>query len=229
MPDRKKDTKALRLRNSILIFVVVVVILVLGYGTLYSTGVTEGEYLAGEHYRVIENAPALRPGEPLEVTEYFSYGCVHCKNFDPLVEEWQASLPQGVIFARSPIAFSPTWTLLAQAYFTMAQLGILEQNHRRFFTAIHDRGMQFLSAEQIADFVDGNGVSKEEFLQAFNSPEVRRALREADAAQRNIQITSVPTLVVADRYVINMDSGRKVALEIANQLIAEELKNSSAN
>jgi protein dithiol oxidoreductase (disulfide-forming) len=227
MPDKKKDTKALRLRNSILIFVVVVVMLVLGYGTLYSTGVTEGEYLAGEHYRVIDSAPARRPGEALTVDEYFSYGCVHCKNFDPLIEEWRESLPEGVTFSRSPIAFSPTWTLLAQTYFTLEYLDILEQNHTRFFNAIHDRGIQFLSAEQVADFVDGRGASREEFLQAFNSPEVRRALREADAAQRRIQINSVPTLVVADKYVINMDNGRKVALEIANQLIAEELNGSS--
>jgi hypothetical protein len=33
----------------------------------------------------------------------------------------------------------------------------------------------------------------------------------------------VPTLVVADRYVIGMDTGRKRALEIADQLIAREL------
>ena len=39
----KKDTKVIRTRNTILIFVVVVVIAVLGYGTIYSTGVTAGE------------------------------------------------------------------------------------------------------------------------------------------------------------------------------------------
>jgi len=227
MPNKKKDTKAQRVRNSILIFVGVVVILVLGYGTLYSTGVTEGEFVAGEHYRVLEDARPTRPGEPLEVTEFFSYGCIHCRNFDPLIDQWLPTLPEGVTFKRTPVAFSPTWTLLAQTYLTLEYLNVLEQNHTRLFTQIHDRGIQFLSVEQIADFIDGNGVSKEEFLRAFNSPEVRRAVREADIAQRNIQITSVPTLVVADRYVINMDNGRKVALEIADQLINEELNGSN--
>jgi thiol:disulfide interchange protein DsbA len=218
----KKDTKVIRTRNTILIFVVVVVVAVLGYGTFYSTGITQGEFLEGEHYRVVDAAERRRPGADITVTEFFSYGCVHCKNFDPMVEEWKASLPEGVTFSRSPVAFSPVWTLLAQAYLTFDYLDIMDQNHTRLFNRIHDRATQFLSAEQIADFVDGNGASKEEFLRAFNSPEVRRQLREADAAQRRIQINSVPTLVVADRYVINMDNGRKVALEIAEYLIARE-------
>jgi len=217
-----KGTSVLRTRNSILIFVVVVVILVLGYGTLYSTGITQGEFLEGEHYRVVDTSERRRPGEPIAVTEFFSYGCVHCKNFDPMIDEWLETLPEDVSFTRSPVAFSPVWTLLAQTYLTLDYLDIMDQNHTRLFRRIHDRATQFLSAEQIADFVDGNGASKEEFLRAFNSPEVRRRLREADAAQRSIQINSVPTLVVADRYVINMDNGRKVALEIADYLIARE-------
>jgi thiol:disulfide interchange protein DsbA len=218
----KKGTSVLRTRNSILIFVVVVVMFILGYGTIYSTGVTQGEFLEGEHYRVVNSAERRRPGEPIAVTEFFSYGCVHCKNFDPMLAEWLVTVPEGVSFRRSPVAFSPVWTLLAQTYLSLDYLNILEQNHTRLFRRIHDRATQFLSAEQIADFVDGNGASKEEFLRAFNSPEVRRRLREADAAQRSIQINSVPTLVVADRYVINMDNGRKIALEIADYLIARE-------
>lgn len=218
----KKDTKVIRTRNTILIFVVVVVIAVLGYGTIYSTGVTSGEFVEGEHYRVLNDGERRRPGSDIVVTEFFSYGCVHCKNFDPMVDEWKADLPDGVSFERSPVAFSPVWTMLAQAYLTFDYMDILDQNHTRLFNRIHDRATQFLSAEQLADFVDGNGASKEEFLKAFNSPEVRRLLREADVAQRRIQINSVPTLVVADRYVINMDNGRKMALEIADFLIARE-------
>jgi thiol:disulfide interchange protein DsbA len=202
--------------------VAVVIVLVIGYGMLYSTGVTTGEFRQGEHYRVLENAQRHRAGAPVEVREFFSYGCIHCRNFDPLIEEWRETLPDGVEFTRTPVAFSPAWTLLAQAYLTLDYLGILEQNHSRLFSQIHDRQIQFLSADQLADFVDGHGTTREEFLRAFNSPEVRRKLREADMAQRSMQISSVPTLVVDDRYVVNMDSGRKTALEIVDYLIGLE-------
>ena len=201
-----------------------------GYGTLYSTGATQGQFVQGEHYRVLENVEERRrAGEPIAVREFFSYGCVHCRNFDPLIEEWLVTAGDGVDFARSPIAFSPVWSLLAQTYLTFEYLDILEQNHNRMFRAIHDRQVQFLSADQIADFVDGNGVSKEEFLRAFNSPTVRRALSEADAAGRAAQISSVPTLLVAGKFVVNMDHGRAVALEIADHLIAQEQAGGAAD
>jgi predicted DsbA family dithiol-disulfide isomerase len=75
----------------------------------------------------------------------------------------------------------------------------------------------------MADFIDGHGASRQQFLDAFNSQEVRRALRDADVEQRALVINTVPTLVVADRYVVNMDFGRKLALDIMDFLIAKEL------
>ncbi len=210
------------MRNTILIFIVVVIMLILGYGTLYSTGVTQGEFQAGVHYRELENPERRRPGAPIEVREFFSYACIHCKNFDPKLDEWAAGLPEGVALERTPVAFSPAWSLLAQAYLTLDYLDALDPNHARIFRQIHDRQTQFLSTAQLADFVDGHGVSSAEFLRAFDSPAVRRALGEADAAQRTFGITSVPTLTVAGKYTVSMDHGTKVALEIVDHLVARE-------
>lgn len=220
----RTDRKVVRTRNTIIAFVALVAFLVIGYGTVYTTGVTQGEYLAGEHYRVIDDPPRRRAGEPILVQEFFSYGCVHCRNFDPLLDDWREDMPEGADFARSPAAFSPIWQLLAQTYYALDSLDALEANHLRLFRAIHDNGRQFLSADMIADYIDGNGASKEEFLRAFDSPEVRRHMREAEARQTRFVITSVPTLVVGDKYVVNMDVGRKASLDVVDHLIALELE-----
>ncbi len=162
------------------------------------------------------------------VREYFSYGCIHCRNFEPLLDEWRATMPEGSTFERSPVAFSPDWQLLAQTYFTLKRLNALEQNHMRLFRAIHDNGRQFATPDTMADFVDGNGTTRDEFLRMFNSPDVRRDLRDADAIQRNIVISSVPTLVVADEYVVNMDVGRKQALDVVDHLLTQQLQGPAA-
>ena len=52
---------------------------------------------------------------------------------------------------------------------------------------------------------------------------MRRATRDVERRQREVNIASVPTLVVAEKYMVNMDSGRKTALEIADHLIALEI------
>lgn len=211
-----------RIRNGILIALAVIVGGVVSYGLLYSTGTTDklvGDAVEeGTHYTLIADVPPRRPGTPVEVTEYFSYGCIHCKNFDPLVDEFAATLPEGIRVKRVPVAFSPAWALLAQAYLALEATEALEANHERLFRAIHDSKRQFHSAEMVADFVDGKGVSREEFLTAFNSPAVRRALGANDAAMRKAQISSVPTVVVDDRYKVSSSIGRKRSLEVALHL-----------
>lgn len=219
----KTNAKVTRARTTILAFVVVVAVLITGYGTLYSTGITEGEFVEGEHYQLVDNPTRRRPGEDIKVTEFFSYGCIHCRNFDPMLDDWQKTIPEGVGFSRSPVAFSPAWELLGQAYLTLEISNILEQNHSRIFKAIHTNGRQFLSKDMIANFIDGHGIDKDAFLRTFNSPQVRRALQRADENQRQFNIASVPTLIVAGKYLVNMDNGRKTALKVADHLIALEL------
>lgn len=214
----------MRVRNGIIAFVVAVVVLIIGYGFVYTTGIAEGEYREGTHYHLIEDARGRRPGAPILVREFFSYGCVHCRNFDPLVESWKSRLPEGVEFERTPVAFSPVWALLAQTYLALEATDALEQNHERLFRAIHDQGRQFLSPQMVADFVDGHGVSREEFLRAFESPAVRMRAQQAERAQREMQVSGVPTLVVNEKYRIGMEVGRQTALAVADYLIARELE-----
>lgn len=221
-PASRKQRQVIRTRNTIIGVVVAIVVVVIGYGTLYSTGVTEGDFQAGTHYDVIDGAKGRRPGAPIQVREFFSYGCIHCRNFDPLIEDWQASLPDDVEFTRTPAAFSPVWALLAQTYFTLDELDALPQNHERLFRAIHDNGRQFLSADMVADYVDGYGVTREAFLRTFDSPAVRSRVRQAERDQRALGIASVPTLVVDDKYRIGMEVGRKTALDVVDHIIAME-------
>ena len=219
---KKKSNNVPLIRGLIIGAVVVLGVAVIGYGLLYSSGVTQGEFVAGEHYQVLENPPRRHPDANPEVTEFFSYGCVHCKNFDPLINEWLITKPDNVNFARVPVAFSPQWLILAQTYYALEELNILEQNHERIFRRIHNTRNMFGSAEEAADYIDGNGATAAEFLAAFNGAEVRRKLREADAAQRRVGIAAVPTLVVNGKYSISMDVGRKVALEVVDHLIAAD-------
>ena len=211
-----------RIRTAIVGGALVLAAVVFGIGVWYTTGSTGG-IAEGTHYQVIEDAPPRKPGTPLLVQEVFSYACIHCRNFDPMIESWQAQLPEGVRFERLPATFSPAWTILAQTYFTLEELGIRARNHDRLFKAIHDTGRQFVSIEAVAAFVDGFGASEAEFLAAARGPAVTTRLRQAERTLRSIGITGVPMLIVDGRYLIGMNEGRKAALDTADHLIAQTL------
>lgn len=209
-----------RVRNGIIGFAAGVVVVVLGYGLFYSASIPDAdEFVAGDHYRLIENPERRRPGSPIVVTEFFSYGCSHCRNFEPLLNAWLRDLPEDVRFERSPAGFNAAWSMLARAYLVLEQAGALEANHERIFRAIHDNGRQFRSVDEIADFVAGRGVERQAFLDAYNSPEMRRKQAKQDARQRRLTIVSTPTMVVAGRYAVSTAAGRQQVLRTVDHLI----------
>lgn len=187
-----------------------------------------GNVDSGQHY--VELPGLERPRvEEVVVTEYFSYGCVHCRNFDPQIEEWQEDLPEGVRFERVPVAFSPAWRALSAAYYAAEELDILERNHARLFDAIHRTQLNLQTADALAQFFDGHGTDAEAFRRAMNSPSVRRALAEADRRTRGDQVQAVPTLVVDGRYRISGgELSRRQVLAVADELVAREIEARSA-
>lgn len=197
----------------------VITALGLWYGTGGGAG---GELVEGTHYRLIEDAPPRAVGAPIVVQEVFSYACVHCRNFDPLIEEWQANQTDDVRFERIPAAFSPAWAVLAQAYHALDTLGIRDRLHGRLFAAIHDTGRQFVNIEEVAEFVDGFGTTSDAFLTAARGPAVAQRMRQNERTLATLGITGVPTLIVAGRYLVGMNEGRKTALDTVDQLIARE-------
>lgn len=233
---RHKRNPVNTVRNLIIGIVAGVALVVAGYGIFYSAGGSiTSEFVEGEHFtrtdndKGIDDAAPADPGATIVVTEFFSYYCVHCKNFDPFVEEWRENLPDGVRFERSPVAFSPVWELLGQTYYVLEEKNALEQNHARLFRAIHDNGKQFLSVDALADFIDGHGVSRDEFIRAFNSPTVRRKMNAANRRARDLAIRAVPTLVVGDQYVVETAKvGRRNAFEVVEFLI-EKIRTGDAD
>jgi thiol:disulfide interchange protein DsbA len=219
----RPDKRLITVRRGIIAFVVLTVVIVGGYGLFRSTAIdVSGEFVEGTHYKVIDGAPPVPISGPIRVTEFFSYGCIHCRNFDPMVNDWLRGAPKDVAFERNPVVFSPAWELLAQAYYALQATNALAENHDRIFKAIHDNGKQFLNAEMVADFVNGHGVTRDAFLAALDSPATQRAVAEASRHERASRINSVPSLTVADHYAINMDSvPRKKAFDVVDFLIAK--------
>jgi len=212
-----------RLKYASVAFVVLLGVGVIGYGVYYATATRSTDvFVEGSDYTVLDNPPPKSAGGLVVVREYFSYYCPHCRSFDPIVEQWRSATHDGVRFERSPVAYSPLWSTIAHAFYALANVGALTENHERLFRAIHEGNQQFPTPESIADFVDGHGVAREAFLAAYRSADVIKATNEADARARADRINSVPSLTVGDRYRVNLDSvPRTEAFKVVDFLVAK--------
>jgi len=155
----------------------------------------------GTDYRRIEPPqPSASPGK-IEVIEFFSYMCPHCKEFYPLVSTWAAKLPRNVAFRRVPVGFNrPAWTNLARAYYALQVSGDLDKLDGALFHAIHDEHLQLLDEQSLADWVGKNGGHEEQFAAAYASFGVNNQTVQADQLAEKYGIEAVPTLAVNGEY-----------------------------
>jgi thiol:disulfide interchange protein DsbA len=205
--------------------IAVVVIGVLVYLTtlVLSESSTAG-FVEGEHYTLIDDPRRIR-GDKIEVMEFFSYGCIHCYNFDDEIEAWAAERQDTVNFKQTPAVANELWRNFGRAYYTMETLGILEDGHTLMFKQVHDARRNLQTAEDIADVLAINGVTEETFISTFEDRDTEQKLVRADQMARRYKVATVPSLVVHGKYHVRVNGsiGFSRMLDVAEFLVQKEL------
>jgi thiol:disulfide interchange protein DsbA len=192
---------------------------------LISSTLLGAQYEEGVHYQVLDpQAPLSTSGEGIEVSEYFSYGCGHCFQFDPVLNAWLDKQPEDVNFDRTPAVWNDYYGNLAQTYYTLKAMDLLESLHVAVFEAIHIQRKNLSKPGVMADFLEEAGVDPEAFAKVFNSFGVRMSLQQADARGRAYRASGVPTLIVNGKYRIETRGAGSVQemLKVAEFLIQLE-------
>ena len=103
MAKKGKADKVETTRNAIFAVIIAIGAAMVLAGIYFSSGLAlNATPEDGDDYALIEDSDRIRVGDPITVYEFFSYGCVHCRNFDPILEEWLETAPDDVDFARKP-------------------------------------------------------------------------------------------------------------------------------
>lgn len=178
----------------------------------------------GTHYVELEVPLKLRDTGKIQVAEYFSYGCPHCYQFEPLIAAWHEDLSSDVAFSRTPAVWNRDYQVYAQTYVTLESLGLLDEVHVAIFNAIHNQRLRLNTPALMAEFLANFGVDPQDFAKAYNSFGIRAALQQKDSAGRAYRATGVPALVVNGRYRIegSMAGSNANMLRIADFLIKKE-------
>jgi thiol:disulfide interchange protein DsbA len=183
-------------------------------------------FVEGVDYQLIE--PAVPTSDPAKVvvTEIFWYGCPHCFRFEPFVEKWAESIPDGVVFEQVPSAINAAWTVHARAYYAFKMMGVQEQLHKKLFNAIHVQRQRLNSLDSIAEFVAEQGLDEKEFRKQYASFPVETLIRKGKQKELHYGLEGVPTVIVNGKYRTSgvMAGNFSRLLQIIDFLVAEELK-----
>lgn len=193
-----------------------------------STGAgAQEQYQEGVHYDLIE--PSIHTGisDRVVVTEFFSYGCGHCYNFEPLLESFESRLPEGLVVQRTPVIWNnnPGMKLLARTYYAVEVLDVFEPVHGAVFNTIHRQRKRLSSPDAVRAVFVENGVEAKDFDRAFSSFGIDSMVRQAAARTEGARVQGTPSLMVNGKYRIDTGQAGSQAnmLKIAAFLADKEL------
>ena len=172
-----------------------------------STAPKEWKFSEGKHYfRLVPTQPTVGGADKIEVAEIFWYGCSHCYNFEPEINSWSERVPANARFVRIPAVWNALARLHGQLYYTeevLARNGKLADAkafHAAVFNEYHRKNNRLTTQDAIQNLFVRHGVSKDDFLNVWNSFEVNQKIRVADDLVKRYNVDGVPAVVVNGKY-----------------------------
>ncbi len=200
------------------------------------------EWTEGKHY--FEIKPAQRPPDApagvIEVTEVFSYACIHCNRATPLMDKIKKSLPSNARLGYLPASFNSaeSWPMFQRVYYTAAALGVLPKMHDAVYSAVWSSnelavmdadGRRLKSPQPTLEdaakfFAKRAGIKPEQFLATAKSFAVEANCRRADQLVKHYRVDGTPSLVVNGHYRVNMQGVKSESdlIALLNWLVAKE-------
>ncbi|MEL0082260.1 MAG: thiol:disulfide interchange protein DsbA/DsbL [Gammaproteobacteria bacterium] len=179
---------------------------------------------SAERYQTLANPQPTSVSDKVEVVEMFWYGCHHCYNLEPVIQEWLKTKPDYIEYVRVPAIFRDNWVPLARAWYLIDALELGDRVHMNLFKALHVKKLNMNNLGLLRSFFVNEGVSEEQFDQVYNSFSVDSAVRNAANLTRDYKITGVPAIIVNGRYMTSatLTGGHEELIREVNSLAAKE-------
>ncbi|WP_392563602.1 thiol:disulfide interchange protein DsbA/DsbL [Orbus wheelerorum] len=157
----------------------------------------------------IEAAPTKEA--PIEVVEFFSYGCPYCYMLEPQINSWLAQKPDNVIFTRIAIPRKGKWVEYARLFYALGMISKQEQERITplIYNAIHEQKLNFNDADEIFDWAESNNIDKALLKQFYNSKDVTEKLEQAVILAHSYHLKYVPSIYINGKYQLLINSSNQ--------------------
>ncbi len=173
--------------------------LALGLMAASFTAGAQEQLAEGKDFLRLKQPQAVESGAKIEVIEFFSYGCPHCKDLEEYLGPWTKKVPADVSFKRVPVVFQPAWVNLGKIYYTLEGLG-REDLSAKVFASLHGAGVKFHEEKVFFDWAASNGLDAKKVQEMWGSFAVNSKMNRAKTLAGNYQVDSVPMLFIDGKF-----------------------------
>jgi protein dithiol oxidoreductase (disulfide-forming) len=166
--------------------------------------------------------PVLTPNDgTIEVLEFFSYGCIHCANLEPALEEWKKKLPADVKFRPVPSGLNLMGVDEISLYHTLEAMGQIERLNKKIFEALHNERVMLGSRPILNKWLEKNGVNPAQFETVEKSFSVVSKVMRGRGLMSQYKVGSTPVITVNGRNQVVQVAGAAAMFATVDRLIAE--------
>ena len=169
-----------------------------------------------------QRAPVESPAGQIEVAEFFSYGCPHCRDFEPILSQWKRTLPKDVTVYQVHVGFNKAFEPLQRLFYALEALGKVDAVQAKVYTALQTERKRLDQPEVLLPWIAEQGVDRAKFEEAYKSFGVATKVRRAMLLQEAYAVEGTPALGIAGRFYTDgaMAQGFDGMIKTADQLIA---------
>ena len=180
----------------------------------------------GRDFSVVEPAVPTDSAGKIEVLEFFSYGCSHCKNFEPIFTAWKKAAPADVVVRREHVGFQSSFEPLQRIYYALESMGEVDKLHAKVFDALQTQRKRLDKPDVLFPWIAEQGIDRAKFEKTYKSFGVASKVRRAVQIQEAYHVEGTPALGIAGKYYTDgsMAGGFERMIQITNNLVAQEKK-----
>lgn len=176
------------------------------------------------------NAIPLNPPQPvendgkIEVFEFFAYGCIHCAQVEPKLEEWIKRLPTDVKVKRVPAGrgFEIRGIDSVPIFYTLEAMGLLDKLTSKIFTAANVENVILGNPATLNKWLEKQGVDVKAYENIQKSFSVQNKIARAYKMTVDYKPTGTPTFVVNGRHAVALSQdGVEQLFATVDKLIAD--------
>lgn len=180
------------------------------------------EPIEGKQFTRLQMPQPTEPNGKVEVIEFFWYGCPHCAEFEPLLQDWKKKMPADVSFRKVPAIFRDSWVPGARIFYALEALGQLDKLNDAVFNAMIRQKINLNDEATLFDWMARQGVDRKKFADAYKSFAVDGKVRKAAEMTQEYGFGGVPVLIVGGKYMPSLEVGTYAdMLRIVDGLIAK--------
>ena len=159
------------------------------------------EFEEGTHYSTLNREASSEP----EVIEFFSYACGGCNSFQQYMNRLEEAAGDKLEITYMPVGFGrPDFEINQEMFYVMQAYGKVDELHDDVYRRIHVDHKSIRSKGAAREFLAQHGISEEDYDKAAKSFAIQVRIKRANQLTRDMQVSSTPTVVVNNRYVVNL-------------------------